>query len=146
MVFESQWQRSPTYTRRQSNAFVFADFEASSEVWELGQGPRKSWNALQNSGERSWDENSEIFEVNSLRNQLHTSSDAHFSLQFDIYPYKSDGRQPADDRSIVRKLLNTGAFYVEGGMTPETYLDYLCALIEMFCKREDYDSFLRQRV
>jgi hypothetical protein len=110
--------------------WLFADFESSKGYWETGDGESLSWDrpdgpwpkhesqpvVLDSSWELSHLELMRVFHCNSV---------------FD--PFCADSTDPADAGSIVRKLLDAGARTVEGGMTEETFLDFVRALKPFLC-------------
>jgi hypothetical protein len=133
--------------------YFFADFEASSGVWELGDGPRLDWSdpcemtainapvlAAPTASPR------QIFPL-----QYDASTLAHIRLMrvfhcnsvFDPFRASVGPREPADQHSLVRRLLEAGVQRVEGGMTEESLLDYQCALIELLSQSPQIKFVLR---
>ena len=120
-------------------AYFFADFEASSGQWEPGEGEHLSW----------YDHKpihpAKIFpapvcrrfpseDLNCSLSHIRLMRVFHCNSIFNPYAASADSREPADRHSIVRRLLERGAQRVEGGMTEESYLDFLCSLLNLFCR------------
>lgn len=120
--------------------FLYADFEASAGEWELGD----SWRSpvqIQPDGKRP---TAVIFDFAGLEGRLsHIRLMRVFHCNSVFDPGDHSGAQPADHTSIVGRLLSCGVQFVEGGMTVETYADFLCTLIELFFRRSDFRLILQ---
>lgn len=126
--------------------YFFADFEASNGQWQMGEGQQRSWNDDLSSSMPETNETS-VRQYFSLEDEdlnlshIRLMRVFHCNSIFD--PYEADKREPADNHSIVRHLLNAGAQRVEGGMTEESYFDYLCSLIALFCESKHCGFILK---
>jgi hypothetical protein len=130
--------------------YFFADFEASSGEWETGHGQYSAWNS-------SHKAQPSVFPAQEIRQesipQYSNRSLSHIRLMrvfhcnsiFDPHRAFLDRRQPADNNSIVRRLLDAGAERVEGGLTMENYCDYLCSLIDLLCRSNQFKFILSMK-
>jgi hypothetical protein len=123
--------------------YFFADFEASSGQWEPGQGEYQSWDggADQQPRTREGAPSPEFIALEGLDNRLRhirLMRVFHCNSIFDLSKAPIDWREPADSHSIVRRILDCGVQRVEGGMTEESYCDYLCSLIYLFYRAEHF--------
>jgi hypothetical protein len=130
------------------NSYFFADFEASEGYWETGEGMSLSWKSLDDL-QRSVTANCATKVALPLESRQRNLSHIrlmrvfHCNSIFDPHMVFQDGREPADHHSIVRGFLNAGVQRVEGGLTMENYLDYLCSLIDIFCRPEPLKFILK---
>lgn len=133
-----------------SVSFFFADFESGRGKWEIGIGPRRSWDGRCEQAEAS--EKEEYFDFAARAYDLsHIQLMRVYHCNAAFTPAAADGRNPADEHSIVHQLLAAGARRVEGGLTRESYFDFLHSVIgllrspqmlfimEMNCWREGKD-------
>ena len=114
-----------------SVTFFFANFESGNGKWEIGIGPRRSWDGRE-PGEVS--EKEEFFEFAGRSydlSHIQLMRVYHCNAAFRPAEACRDGRNPADERSIVHQLLAAGARRVEGGLTRESYFDFLRSVIEL---------------
>lgn len=111
--------------------YVFANFEASTGKWQTSDGPATSWDRPDEPcpGFIEWlDPNTEHFDLRHVR----LLRVFHCNSVFD--PFSCN--EPSGDGTIVKALLEAGAWRVEGGMTKETYLDFLSCLASMLAGGE----------
>jgi hypothetical protein len=149
-----RWYRNPSGPQvrgillEPETHYFFADFESSGGQWEPGQGEYQSWDRGRSQqrliSEGSPDQEGITFEGLDHRLQhVRLMRVFHCNSIFDPYMVLIDGREPADHHSIVRRLLDCGVQRVEGGMTEESYCDYLCSLIYLFYRAEHFRFALR---
>jgi hypothetical protein len=115
-----------------SVAYVYADFESGRGKWEIGKGPRRSWDTKNESLEVS--EQDEFFEFPGRTydlSHIKLMRVYHCNAAYRHGDAREDGRNPADERSIIHQLLVAGAGRVEGGLTRESYFDFLRSVIEL---------------
>jgi hypothetical protein len=118
-----------------STAYLFADFEASTGVWESGEGMAAAWDRTQ----------PDLATRSPIALNLAPESLRHMRLMrvfhcnsiFDPF----SGHPPASERTLVGQLLRAGVWRVEGGMTKELYTQYLKALA-MLLLEDDGLKFL----
>lgn len=116
--------------------FIFADFEAGGGVWSLGDGAPHD-ERPNHGGE---------FDLEALRGRL-----SHIRLMrifhchslFDPYVFKSN---PLDDHTLGAQILATGAFFVEGSLTEEPVVDFVCSVLSFLLGREDVKFVLRMKM
>lgn len=98
---------------------VFAAFEAGTGRWQLSDWQKK--------GEP------EEFDIGSLKAKLrHIRLLRIFHCHSVFKPYEANARshnEPAGSQTIARELLECGAHFVEGGITTESYFDFICSVI-----------------
>ena len=132
----------------QQTYYFFGDFEARKGQWELGEGEYRSWDQSlpqePRASEGLPDHRDFTFEGFDRRLQhIRLMRVFHCNSIFDPSKVPIDAREPADRHSIVRLLLDYGVQRVEGGMTEESYCDYLCSLIYLFYQAEHFRFALR---
>jgi hypothetical protein len=115
--------------------YIFANFEASSSVWETGEGTRLAWN--EQSPIKAFRQR---VEVDCELSHVRLLRVFHCNSAFDAY---DDEIAPASENTIVRKLLDSGAWRVEGGMTQELYSDYLKSLEALFFENAALEFVIR---
>jgi hypothetical protein len=124
--------------------FVFANFESDGGTWELGDGRHDCWNSgiqgcphqsLKPQGKFSLDHLGGKLEHIRLLRIFHCNSIAN--------PFSST--QPATEGTLARQLLLTGAWFVEGSVTKERYVDHLCTLLALLLGRKDLLAILRMK-
>lgn len=106
---------------KDSTRFVFAAFEAGRGIWELSHS--------------DYDEHSEpqFLDLSSLCNcLLHVQLMRIFHCNSVFRP--STDSDPATAHTLARQLLETGAQFVEGGVTEESYFDFVFAILQMLFK------------
>jgi len=125
-----------------NTSYFFADFEASEGSWMVGDGGYSSWESDLTSPRTPWIGTSQEggcvswTEYQGQLRHIRLMRVFHCHSIFNAFKAAADGREPADKNSIARALLNLGAQRVEGGMNEESYYDYLCALLYLFCEAE----------
>jgi hypothetical protein len=119
--------------------FVFADFEAKGNVWRLGDGPHKCYQACGHTSQAATDF---TFDLSPFQDKL-----AHISLMRTYHcnsvydPFRSR-LSPAGSDTLAGKLLAAGITFVEGSLTEEPTLDYICELLNLLLGRSDLKSIL----
>jgi hypothetical protein len=111
-------------------AFLFADFESGDGRWEIGKGPRQSWDGKAQSTEIS--EQQSFFDFDGRPfdlSHVQLMRVYHCNAAYRPADAIADQRNPADGRSIVHQILVAGARRVEGGFTRESYFDFLESVI-----------------
>ena len=140
-----RWYLNPSLSQAREllanteNRYLFANFEAASGVWETGEGRSLSW--LQPTPTVATRESLELDADISL-SHLDLMRVFHCFGAFDPY---TPSVEPAAHESIVAKLLSAGAARVEGGMTKETYLDFLHSLAMVFVSSAGLGFILRYK-
>lgn len=123
--------------------FVFANFEADEGIWELGDGPHDCWRSLtETCGQRGEPQPRREFPLGDLTGKLgHISLLRVFHCNSIYDPYKASC--PADNGTLARNLLLTEAWFVEGSLTKERYMDHLCVLLHLLLGRSDFQAILK---
>lgn len=141
-----RWRLNPTCREIETllsdpqTHYFFADFEASRGEWQLGEELCES--------EVIDRPRACFFRIDGGRCRMphiRLMRVFHCNSVFDPSRMFVDGREPGDEHSIVRKLLEAGAQRVEGGMTEESYFDYLCSLFQLFCDPGRLGFLLRMK-
>jgi hypothetical protein len=137
-----QWTMNPSSDQLQSillsetTRFVVADFEAAGGVWSLGDREHRC------AGECEHKPNGATFDLTSLRGKLRhvrLMRVFHCNSLFDAYRASS---QPADDSTIAAALLATDAGFVEGSLTAEPVIDFVCEALTLLLSRADVRAML----
>jgi hypothetical protein len=128
--------------------YFFGDFEASNGLWQVGEGQALAWhgankpqpsrNSTESGSQYFWPEYG-----NNILSHIRLMRVFHCNSIFDPFQVSLDERDPADHHTIVRRFLDAGVQRVEGGMTAESYFDYLCSLIDMLCRPEQFKLTLK---
>ena len=136
-----RWYINPTSNEilnelvNQEVRYFFADFHVNNGTWQIGEGQKFSWLSTSMVDQQYSDQKREIelFNLNRKWDLSHKRLMRVFHCEsvFDVY---INGSEPADAHSIVRLFLNCGAQRVEGGMTTESFFDYLCSLFDLLCR------------
>jgi hypothetical protein len=102
--------------------FVFAAFEAGAGVWELSdsQSTADCKGGLE-------------FDLSTLENRLlHIQLMRIFHCNSVFRP--TEDSEPATEHTLAAQLLRTGAQFVEGGITEESYFDFVFAVCQLLFK------------
>jgi len=133
-----RWYINPTHNEilnellNPDTWYFFADFHVNNGVWQIGEGQRCSWFNSVSINQTETKENRQLFNLDRKWDLSHHRLMRVFHCESVFNPYEIDG-VPADAHSIVRLLLKAGAKRVEGGMTIESFFDYLCSLFDLLC-------------
>lgn len=116
----------------ESVAYLFANFESGTGRWEVGTGRRRSWDGgAEPEGGAGPDQFFELegraYDLSHVRLMRVYHCNSAYMHKLAYY----DHRNPADEHSIVRRLLTAGACRVEGGLTLENYFDFLRSVIRL---------------
>jgi hypothetical protein len=112
--------------------FLFADFESGDGKWEIGRGPTQSWEGKGESTELSKQKVFFQFEGRGFDlSHVRLMRVYHCNAAYRPAEALVDHRNPADERSIVHQLLAAKARRVEGGITRESYFDFLRSIISL---------------
>ncbi len=123
------------YTR-----FVFADFEASGGIWTVGDGAHRCHTDCDHTSPSALSESS--FDLARVRGRLeHVRLMRVFHCNSLYDPYKL-GSEPADSGTIAAALLATDAFFVEGSVTSEPVIDFICTILILLLGRSDLRAIL----
>lgn len=127
--------------------YFFGDFEASNGLWQVGEGQTLGWHGANKSqpSRNSTESGSQYFWPeygNNILSHIRLMRVYHCNSIFDPFQAFLE-RDPADHHTIVRRFLDAGVQRVEGGMTAESYFDYLCSLIDMLCRPEQFKLILK---
>ena len=152
-VFEPiflRWYINPTYNDvfneliNPDTWYFFADFHVNDGSWQIGDGKKHSWMS-----QRISDSNNEkkFIHLNDGLDLSHKRLMRVFHCEsvFEAGTYYTNGSEPADAHSIARRLLDYGAKRVEGGMTTESFFDYLCSLFDLLCKDQGLGPVLQAK-
>lgn len=128
--------------------YFFGDFEASNGLWQVVDGQPLGWRGVINSqpSGNSTESGHQYFCTeygNNMLSHIRLLRVFHCNSIFDPFQASLDERDPADHHTIVRRFLDAGVQRVEGGMTAESYFDYLCSLIDMLCRPEQFKLILK---
>lgn len=116
--------------------YLFADFHTNQGKWQIGTGGRKTWENLSKAPQKTKDDSLELtFKQGDLVHiRLARIFQCHSVITLDstrVYP-----------RSINFSLLNAGVWRVEGSIIEESYMDYLCSLLYLFCNPQGLQPIL----
>lgn len=124
--------------------FVFTNFESDGGNWELGDGEHDCWNRGTTGCPHKRSAPQRIFLIDDLEGRLgHIRLLRAFHCNSIANPYSS--AEPAADETLARKLLLTGAWFVEGSATKERYVDHICTLLALLLGRADLRAILRMK-
>ncbi len=123
------------YTR-----FVFADFEASGGIWTVGDGAHRCHTDCDHVLPSAQSECS--FDLSRVRGMLeHVRLMRVFHCNSLYDPYKLDS-EPVDSGTSAAALLATNAFFVEGSVTAEPVIDFICTMLILLLGRSDLRAIL----
>jgi len=124
--------------------FVFANFESDGGVWELGDGRHECWNSGTQGCPHPALTPQEKLSLGHLQGRLeHIRLLRVFHCNSIANPFSPN--QPAAAGTLARQLLLTGAWFVEGSITKERYVDHICTLLAVLLGRRDLRAILRMK-
>lgn len=126
--------------------YFFADFHVEDGAWQPGAGERCNWHSQTITDPKKEQPIREEKDFNFHRqgsfSHIRLMRVFHCESVFDVGRIYEKDSTPADAHTIVRLLLNAGARRVEGGMTMESYFDYLCSLFDLLCREQGLGPIL----
>jgi hypothetical protein len=122
-----------------STRFLFADFEAKDNVWHIGDGVHRCYQACCHA---THNPSESRFDLGPFQSKL-----AHILLMRiyhcnSIYDPFKPRLGPAGEDTLAGKLLATGATFVEGSLSEEPALDYICELLNLLLGRSDLRTII----
>jgi hypothetical protein len=144
--FNLKWTLNPSidqlYSILTSKAtrFFFADFEADGGIWTVGDGVHRCPTSCKH--ELASVSGRDCFDLARMRGTLeHIRLLRVFHCNSIYDPYKH-GSQPSDPGTIAASLLATQAFFVEGSVTAEPVIDFICTILTLLLGRADLRAIL----
>jgi hypothetical protein len=119
--------------------FLFADFEAAGGIWTIGDGPHRCYAACDHVQRPASDLGFGLCRVQGKLGHIRLMRVFHCNSLYD--PYRV-GSEPAADETIAAALLATNAFFVEGSVTAEPVIDFICTMLNLLLGRSDLRAIL----
>lgn len=139
-----KWTRNPSVEtlygilRSGETRFFFADFEAASSTWEVGD----EWEAATRpEGEIEHAANRRV-DLSSLQGQLgHVRLMRVFHCNSLYDPYRP-WVDPVGAGTIAQLLTDTGAWFVDASVTAEPVVDFVATVLDFLMRRADLRAIL----